>query len=284
MMAFVIVATVKGVTEQMDEIGESATSAIQTVAEQTEDIEVDEAALEDARAAINDASPTVESGVLAGIVEGIDGLIAIAGGVILGALIMYYLLKDGASLRRSVVGQVDASYRDQVNGFIGDACRILRDYGKGRTIMSAIVATAVGLAALIMGLPLVLSIVGRELRRVATSPTSARSSAAGWRSSSPSARAGSPRARSCSSSYSSRTSPSRTSSSRRSWAAPSTSIRWSSSWSPRWVACWAASSGLILAVPAWVIAGNAFSRLRSGGLIDAAVEKAQPAVQQLLDD
>jgi hypothetical protein len=64
MMAFVIVATVKGVTEQMDEIGESATSAIQTVAEQTEEIEVDEAALEDARAAVNDASPTVESGVL----------------------------------------------------------------------------------------------------------------------------------------------------------------------------------------------------------------------------
>jgi predicted PurR-regulated permease PerM len=41
--------------------------------------------------------------------------------------------------------------------------------------------------------------------------------------------------------------------------------------------------GLILAVPAWVIAGNAFSRLRSGGLIDAAKEKAQPAVKQLLD-
>ena len=158
MMAVVIVATVKGITEQMDEIGESASSAIETIAEQTEDIEVDEAALEDARAAINEASPTVESGVLANIVEGIDGLIAIAGGLILGALIMYYLLKDGSSLRRSVVGQFDASYRDEVNGFVGDACRILRDYGKGRTIMSAIVATAVGLAALIMGLPLVLSI------------------------------------------------------------------------------------------------------------------------------
>ena len=34
--------------------------------------------------------------------------------------------------------------------------------------------------------------------------------------------------------------------------------------------------GLILAVPAWVIAGNAFGRLRSGGLIDAAVERARP--------
>ena len=41
--------------------------------------------------------------------------------------------------------------------------------------------------------------------------------------------------------------------------------------------------GLILAVPAWVIAGNAFNRLRSGGLIDAAVETAEPAVNELLD-
>ena len=41
--------------------------------------------------------------------------------------------------------------------------------------------------------------------------------------------------------------------------------------------------GLILAVPAWVIAGNAFKRLRSGGLIDAAVERAEPAVHELLD-
>jgi len=41
--------------------------------------------------------------------------------------------------------------------------------------------------------------------------------------------------------------------------------------------------GLILAVPAWVIAGNAVKRLRSGGLIDAAVERAEPAVHELLD-
>jgi predicted PurR-regulated permease PerM len=41
--------------------------------------------------------------------------------------------------------------------------------------------------------------------------------------------------------------------------------------------------GLILAVPAWVIAGNAISRLRSRGVIDRVAERAQPAVQHLLD-
>ncbi len=72
---------------------------------------------------------------------------------------MYYLLKDGGRLRRNVVAQIDPSIRDDVDDFIGDACGILRDYGRGRTAMSAIVAAVVGLASLLLGLPLVFTIV-----------------------------------------------------------------------------------------------------------------------------
>ena len=71
---------------------------------------------------------------------------------------MYYLLKDGSTLRRSVVAKVDPSNRGEVDGFIGDACGILRDYGRGRTVMSAVVAVVVALAALLLGLPLVFTI------------------------------------------------------------------------------------------------------------------------------
>jgi predicted PurR-regulated permease PerM len=38
-------------------------------------------------------------------------------------------------------------------------CRILRDYGRGRTVMSAIVAAFIGLVALLLGLPLVFTII-----------------------------------------------------------------------------------------------------------------------------
>ena len=98
-------------------------------------------------------------GFITKIVSGVEALVGLAGGLILGALIMYYLLKDGTSLRRSVVAQVSPSIRDDVDSFIGDACRILRDYGRGRTVMSAIVAAVVGLASLLLGLPLVFTIV-----------------------------------------------------------------------------------------------------------------------------
>jgi predicted PurR-regulated permease PerM len=49
--------------------------------------------------------------------------------------------------------------RDEVDDFIGDSCRTLRDYGRGRTVMSAIVAAFIGLVALLLGLPLVFTII-----------------------------------------------------------------------------------------------------------------------------
>ena len=40
--------------------------------------------------------------------------------------------------------------------------------------------------------------------------------------------------------------------------------------------------GLILAVPATVIAANAFSRLRSGGFIDKVTDRARPTMRRVL--
>jgi len=40
--------------------------------------------------------------------------------------------------------------------------------------------------------------------------------------------------------------------------------------------------GLILAVPATVIAGDAINRLRSGGLIQQMADRAQPTVRRML--
>jgi predicted PurR-regulated permease PerM len=41
--------------------------------------------------------------------------------------------------------------------------------------------------------------------------------------------------------------------------------------------------GLILAVPAWVIAADAISRLRSKGVLDEVAIRAQPTLQAMLD-
>ena len=159
LMAGVAVATVRGVTEQADQIGTSVDKAIDKAADESDALGISEESLDDARKAVEDAAPMITTGVLSGLVSGIGVLVAIAGGVILGALIMFYLLKDGSRLRQAVVEQVDPALRGDVDDFIGDSCRTLRDYGQGRTIMSAIVATVIGVAALLMGLPLVFTII-----------------------------------------------------------------------------------------------------------------------------
>ena len=159
LMLVVFVATVRGVTAQADEIGSVTDAALEKAAEQLDAAGVDQAALEDARAATEESAPMVAEGFLAKVVEGVGSIIGLASGIILGALIMYYLLKDGAGFRRAVVGAFSPSLRGDMDGFIGDSCRILRDYGKGRTVMSAVVSVVIGLAALLMGLPLVFTIM-----------------------------------------------------------------------------------------------------------------------------
>ena len=72
---------------------------------------------------------------------------------------MFYLLKDGTRLRRSLLAQTDPRIRDDIDGFFSDSIRTLRDYGRGRTVMSAIVSVVIGIASLLLGLPLVFTIV-----------------------------------------------------------------------------------------------------------------------------
>jgi putative heme transporter len=159
LMALVVVATVRGVVEETDQIAAMVDAALDKAADQTDALGVDQAALDQARTAAEEATPTVTGGVLTKLVSGVGTLVGVASGLILGALIMYYLLKDGTRLRRSLVAQVDPRLRDELDGFIGDAIRILRDYGRGRTVMSAIVSVVIGLVALLLGLPLVFTIM-----------------------------------------------------------------------------------------------------------------------------
>lgn len=156
LMTFVVVATVRGIVDQTDEIGASVDAAIDNA---SDELNVDPDSLNDAKAATQEAGPMIAEGIITAFVSGVNSLLGLVSGLILGALIMFYLLKDGTALRRNVVASIDPSIRDDVDDFIGDACRILRDYGRGRTVMSAVVSVVVGLASLLLGLPLVLTIV-----------------------------------------------------------------------------------------------------------------------------
>ncbi len=113
LMAVVLVATVKGVLDQTDEIGASVDAAIDNA---SDELSIDKSSLDDAQAATEEAGPTIAEGVVTKFVEGINSLLGLVSGLILGALIMYYLLKDGSALRRNIVSKIDPSARERSTG------------------------------------------------------------------------------------------------------------------------------------------------------------------------
>jgi predicted PurR-regulated permease PerM len=105
------------------------------------------------------------SGVLADSVGGVGSAIlssvgiAIAGiavVILLSAVLCFYLLRDGASLWRSIVARLPARTREPLTGIAGDSVSILSRYMIGTGAISAFGAASQFLTMALLGLPLAL--------------------------------------------------------------------------------------------------------------------------------
>jgi predicted PurR-regulated permease PerM len=270
---------VRGVTQQTTQISSSVDAAVTNAADE---LNADPASLEAARAAIEGAAPTVAEGFLTHLAGGIDKVVGLASGLILGALIMYYLLKDGSRIRRSVVAQFNPTAQDEVDGFLGDSFATLRDYGRGRTIMSAIVAAFIALVALLLGLPLIFTIlvvnfIGGYIPYIGAFLGGGLAVIIAWGDGGIGAAAIMLVIVLASNLL------------LENFVEPKVMGR-TLDIHPLVVLVVTALGGLlggivglILAVPAWVIAGDALKRLRSQGVVQRAAQLAEPHVKALLD-
>jgi predicted PurR-regulated permease PerM len=152
----VTAVTIAGVSSQSAEISSAIDDAVNALADNTG---IDVGAIQDARNSVEEASPLVALGSVENLVSGINSILGITSGILLGTLVFYYLLKDGTRLRQGFLGVLGPAERPEFDEFVSESCVTLRSYGRGRTILSAIVSAVVGVAALVLGLPLVLSIV-----------------------------------------------------------------------------------------------------------------------------
>lgn len=148
----VAVLTVLGIVDQSDRLMDELEAALV-------ELDIDEDIIEEIQAAIEDADPAVTSGIVAAVMSGLSAAGAVLVGALLGTLIMYYLIKDGDDLRRTLVQRAPADQRTSLDEFVSETSYVLRRYWLGRSIVSAVVAAVVGTAALVLGLPLVGTIV-----------------------------------------------------------------------------------------------------------------------------
>ena len=151
-MAGVIGLTIYGVVDQSDRMLDQLDRALT-------ELDVSEQDIANIQQELKDLDPSVSTGVVRSVASGLTTAAQILVGVLLAVLIMYYLIKDGGSLRHGIVARSPDRLKGPVDAFIGDSAFILRRYWFGRSIVSAIVAAVVGIGALVLDLPLILTLI-----------------------------------------------------------------------------------------------------------------------------
>jgi predicted PurR-regulated permease PerM len=153
----VFVLVVGGLSSQAGDISDALDSASSEVQGWLEDAGVSSSG---ASSAANGTKNTIESNtsdiistLAHGVIDGIVGITSLALGLSFALLSLFFLLKDGPSLRAAVDSHLGVPV-PVAQTITGDVLTALRGYFLGVTIVAAFNGIVVGLAALVLGVPL----------------------------------------------------------------------------------------------------------------------------------
>jgi predicted PurR-regulated permease PerM len=150
---FVVVIVISGITGQEGEIGQHASAAADKAESWLTSAGVDQSGASSAESSMKSDVPSVISTLTKGVIDGIKGLTSVVFGLSLAVLSLFFLLKDGPSLRAWVdrhLGVPEPIARTITGGVITS----LRGYFRGVTIVSAFNGVVVTIGALLLGVPL----------------------------------------------------------------------------------------------------------------------------------
>ena len=151
LLVFVIV--IGGVTSQGAAIASQATKAADTASSWLTSVGVSQAGADSAKQGAESEVPKLIATLSKGAIHGIQGIASLAFELSLAALSLFFLLKDGPSMRRWIDGHLGVP-RPIAATITGEVIRSLRGYFRGVTIVALFNAVVVGLGALVLGVPL----------------------------------------------------------------------------------------------------------------------------------
>jgi predicted PurR-regulated permease PerM len=150
---FVVVIVISGITGQEGELAKDANAAADKAQSWLQSAGVDQSGASSASSAVKSDVPDIISTLATGVINGIKGLTSLAFGLSFAVLSLFFLLKDGPSLRAWVDQHLGVP-RPVAQTITGGVIRSLRGYFRGVTIVSAFNGVVVGLGALLLGVPL----------------------------------------------------------------------------------------------------------------------------------
>jgi predicted PurR-regulated permease PerM len=149
----IVILVIAGITGQHDQLAQLADQGVAKVQSWLSSLGVDSSGLESAKSSLESDVAKILSTLLTGVISGIRGITSVVFGLSLGALSLFFLLKDGPTLRAWVdrhLGVPHVVAHTITSGVI----RSLRGYFRGVTIIATFNGVVVGLGALLLGVPL----------------------------------------------------------------------------------------------------------------------------------
>lgn len=149
----IVVIVVAGITGQSAELSAQAAAGVDKIEGWAKSAGVDSSSASGAASTAKQAAPKIISTLVRGLVHGIRGLASMLFAMSFAALGIFFLLKDGPQMRRWVDGHVGIP-EPIARTISSSVITSLRGYFRGVTIVAAFNGVVVGLAALVLDVPL----------------------------------------------------------------------------------------------------------------------------------
>lgn len=140
-----------GISANSSDISAKLNQGLDKIQGWLSDLGVDNA--EKAKESVKDAAPKIRTTLLSGVAEGLAGLKSLLFFLGFATLSTLFVLKDGPVMRRFINRHMGVPEAD-AEIVTGNVAKSLRSYFLGVTIIAAFNAIVIGLAALIIGVPL----------------------------------------------------------------------------------------------------------------------------------
>jgi predicted PurR-regulated permease PerM len=149
----IVLLVIGGITSQGSAISERASSGADKAASWLQDTGMNKQGAQDTESGVKAATPQIIATLTKGVVHGIKGTASLVFTLSLMALSLFFLLKDGGSIRHWVDGHLGVP-RPVAKTITGELIRSLRGYFRGVTLVAGFNGVVVGLGALVLGVPL----------------------------------------------------------------------------------------------------------------------------------
>jgi putative heme transporter len=151
--AAVAVIVIGGITSQRASISHHASAGSDRIESWLNGLGVDDSGSQSANAQTKHDVPQIISTLVKGVISGLQGLTSLAFALSFTALSLFFLLKDGPTMRRWVDRHLGVP-PPVATLITGGVIRSLRGYFRGVTLVAAFNGIVVGLAALLLDVPL----------------------------------------------------------------------------------------------------------------------------------